>query len=121
MALPIPKRLRGVNGGAASHSRAKHQERQLAARLSRVTRGSGNKMERGDVRVDKIMRVECKSTINKSFSITREMLQKIKTAAFGSREVPAIHVEFLNKQGRVLEEVAVVPMWVLEGLICKKA
>lgn len=118
--LAIPKRLQGVKGGSVSHSRAKHQERELAKRLSRVTRGSGNQKERGDVRVDKVLRIECKTTKHKSFSVTAEMLDKIKTAAYAANEVPAIVVEFVNKHGKPLAEVAVVPTWVLETIIERK-
>lgn len=121
MALPIPKRLKGVQGGSASHSRSRQQERQLAARLSRVTRGSGNKAERGDVRVDKILRIECKTTIHDSFRVTREMLDQIKSAAYGANEVPALVVEFITKQGKPIGEVAIVPTWVLETIIEKSS
>jgi len=118
MALAIPKRLKGIEGGSASHSRAPRQEKELASRLARVTRGSGNQHERGDVRVTGILRIECKTTIKDSFRVTKEMLHKIKTAAFGSGEVPAIVIEFLDADTeKPLGELAVVPTWVLENLI----
>ena len=117
MSIPVPKRKREL-GGSLAHVRSRHQERQLAARMARVTRGSGNKHERGDVRVERVMRLECKTTTKKSFSITRDMLTAINTAAFGSGEVPAIVVEFLNENGKPVGEVAVVPTWVLEEMVC---
>lgn len=77
-------------------------------------------MERGDVRLKKVARIECKTTVKKSFSVTQDMLQKIKTAAFAAGEAPAIVVEFLNKRGEPVDEVAIVPFWVLEEIISMK-
>jgi hypothetical protein len=77
-------------------------------------KGSGCGFEKGDVRVKGIMRVENKCTQNKSFSLKREMLDKIEQAALNSGEVPAMEIEFIDDRGNSLHKVAVVPVWVLD-------
>jgi hypothetical protein len=91
-------------------------EKELAKRIGgRVTVGSGNKMEKGDVRLRGMVRIEAKTTKNKSFSVTLEMVEKIENAALSSGELPIIVVEF-NKDGKKVKELAVVPTYVLDSL-----
>jgi hypothetical protein len=79
--------------------------------------GSGSGHEKGDVkRFHGIFRVEAKTTKNKSFSVTREMVKKIEEAALPNGEFPVIIIEFINEQGKPEMEVAVLPTYVLEGL-----
>jgi Holliday junction resolvase len=105
---------------SASHVRSKSQEPEIAKRLGgRTVKGSGSGDEKGDVRVDKIVRIEAKTTKNKSFSVTRDMVAKIENAALGAGELPAIIIEF-NDDGKKVAELAVVPLWALET-IAKKA
>jgi Holliday junction resolvase len=88
----------------------------VAARLGgRTTPASGALGEKGDVRVAGVIRIECKTTSAKSFSITRDMIDRISDAAVASGEVPAIVVEFLQ-DGMPAMSVAVVPIWVLHAL-----
>jgi Holliday junction resolvase len=75
---------------------------------------------KGDVRKKRVLRLECKCTKNKSFSVTREMVEKIENAALGAGEVPAILIEFLGPDGKPLHEVAVVPRYVLDSLASSK-
>lgn len=96
-----------------SHFRSKKQEREIATRL--VPR-SGAGETKGDVRVKGVLRIECKTTKNKSFPVTLEMIQKIEEAAVSTGEMPAIVVEF-NRDGKKIAEVAVVPVYVLNELI----
>lgn len=113
--MKIPKRSKGKH--TKSHERAPFQERALAKRMGGdVTRGSGNGLIKGDVRIKGIARIEAKTTKHKSFSITKEMLDKIEDAALSSNELPAIVVEFLGPDGKPDREVAVVPMWAIEIL-----
>lgn len=95
-----------------SHIRSKKQEREIAARL--VPRSGAGEVK-GDVRVKGFLRVECKTTKNKSFPVTLEMIRKIEEAAVSTGEMPAIVVEF-NEAGRKIAEVAVVPVYVLNEL-----
>jgi len=108
-----PKRLKGMH--TPSHARSKNQERELARRVSgRVTQGSGNGLEKGDVRLKGVCRIEAKTTMAKSFSVTREMVEKIEIAAISSGELPVLVVEFLGSDGKPQSSVALMPMWVLD-------
>lgn len=112
----IPKRLKKIEQGF-SHARSAGQEKELATRFSgRVTAGSGSGNEKGDVRIKGVARIEAKTTQNKSFSVTREMIEKIEGQAMSHGELPVFVVEF-NTQGKKSLEVAVVPMWALDLLI----
>lgn len=114
MALAKPKRL--FDGGSTpAHRRSRKQEAEVAARLGgRLTIASGALDTKGDVRVKRVMRVECKTTTKKSFSVTREMLGKIEEAALSAGEVPAMVIEFLTPKGKPESACAIVPMWVLD-------
>lgn len=99
-----------------SHDRAPEQEEEWASRLDgRTTLASGSlPHDKGDV-VTGLLRVECKTTSKKSFSVTREMVDKITDQALSTSRIPAIVIEF-NDDGKPVMEVAVVPTWVLECL-----
>jgi Holliday junction resolvase len=101
-----------------AHRRSKKQERELAKRGGgRLVPGSGNKIEKGDVKkYNGVFRIEAKTTKNKSFSVTREMLDKIESVAMAHGELPVIIIEFIDDRGRPLKEVAVVPTDVLDSL-----
>lgn len=113
MALPTPKRLQGAS---PAHRRAPKQERELAIKFGgRVTKGSGNQSEKGDVRVKGVTRIEAKTTSAKSFSVTREMIAKIENAALGGGEIPALVIEFLGPDGKPQSSCLVMPAWAAEG------
>jgi hypothetical protein len=116
--MRVPKRIAGREHTA--QRRSLQQEKELAKRISgRTVKGSGRGNEKGDVRVEGIVRIEAKTTTKSSFSVTSEMIQKIELASVCSGECPAIVIEFLNKNGKPIHEVAVVPMWVLNALTSK--
>ena len=102
--------------GTAAHRRAKKQEKELAKRGNgRRTPGSGNGALKGDVqKYNGVWRLEAKTTQRKSFSVTREMIQKIEAASLSHDEIPAIVIEFLDESGRPEMEVAVVPTYLLD-------
>lgn len=103
--------------GTASHRRARKQEKELASRIGgRTTAASGSRDEKGDARKKGVLRLEAKTTKNKSFSVTLEMVTKIEDAALASGEMPCIVVEFNDGRGKKLKEVAVVPVYVLDEL-----
>lgn len=112
--LATPKREQGKSH--ASHRHAPKQEKELAIRLgAETTRGSGSGNDRGDVRKKRVCRIECKSTIHKSFSLTTEMLDKIEEAGMSHSEIPCMQIDFVGKNsGKVKHSVAVLPVWVLE-------
>jgi hypothetical protein len=114
MALPKPKRL---NIGVA-HRRAPKQEKETATRIGGlVVRGSGCGYEKGDVRKKGVVRVECKTTTKKSFSVTRSDLVKIETEALSGGEIPAYCVEFIDAKGKKIGSYLIMPEWALEHLI----
>lgn len=85
-------------------SKAYHASKGLEKNLAKTvggrrTAGSGNKKEKGDVRLNGVMRIEHKATQKKSFSVTKEMLEKIELAARGCDEIPILVVEFLDERG----------------------
>lgn len=89
----IPKRLQD-NRLSESHRRAPKQEKLTATRLKGVTtKGSGNGVEKGDVRVRGVARVENKTTKYSSFSITLEHLDKLDKAVLGTKEIPFMQIE----------------------------
>jgi len=115
--LRIPKGQRQ----SKSHARAPRQEKQAAHRLGAdLVRRSGAGAVKGDVRKKWVLRLECKTTMAKSFSVTRDMVEKIENAALGAGEVPAILIEFLGPEGKPQAEVAVVPRYVLDSLASSK-
>jgi Holliday junction resolvase len=111
------KRVTDVPGNTRSHKRAKVQERDLARKVGgRVTPGSGNGPIKGDVRKAGVVRIEAKTTKNKSFSVTLDMVRKIEDAALPSGEMPVIVVEFTDGSGKPIKEVAIVPTYVLGSI-----
>lgn len=111
----IPKRMQR---GAAAHNRAPAMEREVADRIGgRLTKASGAQGEKGDARIKGLVRVEAKATSNKSFSVTREMIEKIEAAALGSGEVPYIEVELLGPNGKPTHRVAVMPTWAIDMMV----
>lgn len=93
-----------------AQTRSIGQEKEIAGRVSgRVVRGSGCGKEKADVRKRGVVRIECKTTQRKSFSVTMDMIDKIEEIAASSGEVPVIVVEFIDGNGNPLKEVCVVP------------
>ncbi len=111
MTLRLPKRFNLVS---PSHARAKVMEKETAKRIGgRQTKGSGSSYEKGDVRIKGLVRIESKTTKNKSFSVNEEMIDKIENATNGSNEVPVIEIEILGGARRVY----VVPAWAMDDLL----
>lgn len=109
---PILDRLERQSKQGRSHRAAPKKERKLAQRVGgRTTTGSGNKLEKGDVRKVGVTRLEHKTTYRKSFSVTREMISKIVNAGLACDEVPAIVIEFINEHtGKSEGEIACIPV-----------
>lgn len=103
---------------SASHRRSPKQEQELALRTKgRVTPGSGNGAMKGDVRVKGVARIEAKTTMKKSFSVTREMVRKIEEAGVGHDEMPVIVVEFLDNDGKRESELVIMPSYALDTFL----
>lgn len=105
-----------------SHKRAPKQERETALRIGgRRTPASGALDVKGDVRVKNLVRIECKTTKNKSFSLTLEMVRKLEEAALSGNELPAFVIEFNDGFGRKLKELLVLPSYAIELLKVENA
>lgn len=101
-----------------SHKRAVKQEKQTAERFHGYgTPASGSREVKGDVRVRGKIRVECKTTKNKSFSITLAMVQAIEQAALTGGELPVLLVEYNDGHGKKLAEVAVIPSYLIDEFL----
>ena len=111
--LRIPKDRQGAL--TPSHSRAKEQELEAAQRF--LVKGSGNGDTKGDVRLKRIVRLECKTTKRKSYAITRELVEKIEASALATGEAPAFEIEFCTPQGKKIMSCLVMPTWVLSEYI----
>lgn len=106
----------------AAQRRAPQQEAEAAKRLGgRRVRGSGCGNEKGDVRLETILRQECKSTEKDSFRVTRDMLRKLDNATAGTTELPVLEIEFINHAGAPEGKVCVMPSWALETLLHRHA
>lgn len=109
---PILDRLEQKGKQSKAYHASSGLEKKLAKKVGGYrTSGSGNKLEKGDVRLRGVMRLEHKATQNKSFSVTREMLEKIELAARGCDEIPILVVEFLDERGASTGiQVAITPL-----------
>jgi len=115
---PFLERVEKDARKSQGYLRSPKQERQLAKRTKgTTTSNSGAGKTKGDVRVKGIARIEAKCTQNKSFSVTRDMIEKITNAATFNDEIPAIVIEFLDRDGKPDSEVAVIPVTDLLRLI----
>lgn len=116
---PILARLEREAKQSKAYRASPKLEKKLAERTRGYrTAGSGNKKEKGDVRVRGVTRIEHKATQHASFRVTKEMLDKIENAARGCDEVPILVVDFLNERGETEQrEIAVLPFQDLLDLI----
>lgn len=113
--MKTPKRMCGIKGKA--HAFAPKQEKDNAKKLGGETiKGSGSGYHKGDVRIRDVVRLECKCTTKKSFSITEDILDKIEDAACSAGELPFIEVAFLDDRGAEKRKIVVCPSWVLDTL-----
>lgn len=111
------KRPKIKNGVSWSHLRSKKQEKELSERIGgRRVPASGSREEKGDVRKRGVLRIEAKTTQNKSFSVTLDMVDKIESAALACGELPIIVVEFNDGSGNKLREIVVCPSYVLQDI-----
>jgi hypothetical protein len=118
MPLPVPRKIAQLRDSGKVKHLSLRQEHQTATRLGgSVIARSGAGTKKGDVDHD-LVRIEAKFTGNKSFSLTRGILDKNDEAALSAGKIPVITVQFLHPQTSVVEdEVAVVRFSDLEQLI----
>jgi hypothetical protein len=115
---PMLERLRRGTKTSPAYKHSPKQEKRIAKQVGGYrTPGSGSKKQKGDVRIKGLLRVECKATSRKSFSVTREMLIKIEDAVGATGELPILQVEFLDAKGKIDGSFAVVATSIIEKLI----
>lgn len=116
---PLLARLAHKDKQSKAYYASAGLEKNLAKRTKGYrTAGSGNKREKGDVRVKGITRIEHKATQHESFRVTTKMLEKIECAARGCDEIPVMVIDFLDDRGRSFQkEIAVLPFKDLLDLI----
>lgn len=105
-------------GKSVGQRRSQQQERRVATELGGKVQKASGAMEhaKGDVRVLGKMKVECKTTTQKSFSLTLAMMRKIR--AEGMRdggEGWAMQLEF--KEGFTREHFAVIDWATFQQLL----
>jgi hypothetical protein len=122
MGNPFLDRQERTKNLSNSHKRSVKQEKEVAEKYKGFrTPASGSRDVKGDVRVKGIARVECKTTKNKSFSVTLDMVRKIEEAGLtGGGEVPVLLVEFNDGFGKKLGEFAVIPSYLIEEFLESK-
>lgn len=120
---PILDRLAQKSKQSPAYHASAGLEKKLAKKAGGYrTAGSGNKKEKGDVRVSGVTRIEHKGTQHDSFRVTKDMLEKLELAGRGCDEVPIFVVDFLTKTGKSLgKEIACIPLQDLLDLIHEKA
>ncbi len=113
--LKVPKNRQGVK--AAAHRRSPTQEKEIAETFGgKLVKGSGSGFDKGDVRIKNKVLIEAKTTERKSFSVTREIVDKLENAACSQGEIPVLVVEFIGKRKQTL---CVIPEWALNSLMGK--
>jgi hypothetical protein len=91
---------------------SQRQEREMAQLIGgRRQKGSGALVgDKGDVRLQGVLRGEMKLTSKRSFSLTREVLDKIRSECVG-RERPFVGLRFINPDTHATEdEWVVIPL-----------
>lgn len=97
----IPKKIKRLS---------RRQEIGLAGDTgSRVQKGSGSlPWAKSDVRKRGVFRAECKFTRSRSYSVTRETLDKIRSEC-ETGETPLLDLQFLDKLGAPVDRWVMVP------------
>jgi Holliday junction resolvase len=115
---PFVSRVNRANWQSKGYRRSPKQERTLAKKLGGLRHSrSGAGLKKGDISLSRVVRVECKSTQQKSFYVSREMVDKITNAAGVTDELPVIVVEFLDERGNATHELVVISMQSFQGLL----
>ena len=94
----------------ANRRRAMRQEATLAEDTGgRTQRGSGSlPWAKGDVRKKGEFRAECKFTRSKSFSVTRAILDKIRSEC-SFDETPVLDISFVSGTGKTEDRWIAIP------------
>jgi hypothetical protein len=105
------------NKVSLSHARSSLQEKDLKEKLQAcLVRGSGSGKDKMDVKIPKLLRVECKNTLKKSYSIKLDDMQKMYNSVKDG-EVPFMQIDFIDKESRTLGRFIVTGYEVLERYV----
>jgi hypothetical protein len=77
------------------------------------TKASGALNEKGDVRIHKVARIENKTTVHDSFSVSVDLVEKLENSVAGSDELPVMQVELRGGSVKFL----VIPDYYLEDIL----
>lgn len=112
---PVLRRPKHLTTRNANQGRSRVQERRIAKDLGgTLTRGSGSGRDKGDVKKHKVFRLEAKTTIHKSFSVTAEIIDKLDAAVVGGNpEIPFLQVDIMNGA----KSVCVIPAWAMPTIV----
>lgn len=118
--IRTPKRLGGSTTNANQRKGRAHEAASVKAlggalkerkASVRAVRGSGAGREKGDVRGVGVFRLECKTTQNKSYSLTRAMIDKVEASVpAGSSEIPFMEIR-VDDQSADPKTCYVFPAW----------
>lgn len=109
--IRMPKRLGGKTENANQRKGRAHEAQSVKLHGGRAVRGSGAGREKGDVRRVGVARIECKTTKNRSFSVTRELIEKVEASiSIGSSEIPFMEIR-VDDQSADPKTCYVFPSW----------
>jgi hypothetical protein len=109
--IRTPKRLGGSTANANQRKGRAHEAASVKTLGGRAVRGSGAGREKGDVRRVNVYRLECKTTKNRSYSLTREMIEKVEASVpAGSSEIPFMEIR-VDDQSAMPKTCFVFPAW----------
>lgn len=115
---PFIDRVTRTANLTGSHKRAPKQESEIAKLIgAQKVAASGAKDVKGDVRLKRVVRIECKTTKHKSFSVTLDMIEKLEEAAVLTGELPIFVIEMNDGNGKKLKDIVVCPSYVLDSLL----
>lgn len=109
--IPLPKRLGGGTRNANAQKGRAHEAKSLKVLGGRAVRGSGSGREKGDVRRVGVFRLENKTTQRRSFSVTRDLIEKVEASVpAGSSEIPFMEIR-VDDQSVDPKTALVFPHW----------
>jgi hypothetical protein len=113
----LRKRKTDKNKVSLSHARSILQEKDVKEKLQAcLVRGSGSGHDKMDVKIPKLLRVECKNTLKKSYKLNLEDLTKMYKSVKVD-EVPFMQIDFIDDDSNTLGRFIVTGYEVLERYV----
>lgn len=109
--IRTPKRLGGQTDNDNQRKGRAHEAASVKRMGGRAVKGSGAGREKGDVRRVGVARIECKTTVKRSYSLTRDMIEKVEASVpAGSSEIPFMEIR-VDDQSASPKTCFVFPSW----------